>query len=54
MEIEMCIRDRDIHESGFSRAVFPQQSMNFSLLHLKAHVIQNRYAEKTLADICHF
>ena len=45
---------QDLHQGGFSGAVFSHQRMDLSRLYLQLHMIKCRYAWKGFADISHF
>ena len=44
----------DVHQRGFSGAVFADKGMDAAPANLQIHIIQSFYAGKLLGDVSHF
>src|ERR1044071_803967 len=43
----------NLHQSGLTRAVLPDERMNLSRIEIKRHAVQRTHAGKTLRDVAH-
>ena len=52
--IRMIHAIQDLHQRAFARAIFTQQGMDFTGLHVKINVVTGKHAGESLGDAAHF
>ncbi len=48
--VRMIQAIQDFHQRAFARAIFAQQGMNLTRLHIKVHMIVGKHAGKSLCN----